>query len=138
MAAVPTAAAIQVLGARPVLVDIRDDDFLMDVDQLEAAITPRTKAIVPVHLYGQCVDLDPLMAIARRHGLAVIEIVIGGRRCFGDAGHFRQHGQRLMIGIGQAVAQRKQRHALPLHGGAGPCIRQRASEIVGHAAVALA
>ena len=71
--AVPTVAAIQVLGARPVFVDVRDDDFLMDVDQVEAAITPRTKAIVPVHLYGQCVDLDPLMAIAARHGLAVIE-----------------------------------------------------------------
>jgi dTDP-3-amino-2,3,6-trideoxy-4-keto-D-glucose/dTDP-3-amino-3,4,6-trideoxy-alpha-D-glucose/dTDP-2,6-dideoxy-D-kanosamine transaminase len=71
--AVPTAAAIQVLGARPVFVDIRDDDFLMDVGQIEAAITPRTRAIVPVHLYGQCVDLDPLTEIARRHGLAVVE-----------------------------------------------------------------
>ena len=45
----------------------------MDVGQVEAAITPRTKAIVPVHLYGQCVDLDPLMAIAERHGLKVME-----------------------------------------------------------------
>lgn len=71
--AVPTAAAIQVLGARPVFVDVRDDDFLMDISQVEAAITPRTRAIVPVHLYGQCVDLDPLMAIARRHGLKVVE-----------------------------------------------------------------
>jgi dTDP-3-amino-2,3,6-trideoxy-4-keto-D-glucose/dTDP-3-amino-3,4,6-trideoxy-alpha-D-glucose/dTDP-2,6-dideoxy-D-kanosamine transaminase len=71
--AVPTVSAIQVLGARPVFVDIRDDDFLMDVGQIEAAITPRTKAIVPVHLYGQCVDLDPLMEIAKRHGLRVIE-----------------------------------------------------------------
>jgi dTDP-3-amino-2,3,6-trideoxy-4-keto-D-glucose/dTDP-3-amino-3,4,6-trideoxy-alpha-D-glucose/dTDP-2,6-dideoxy-D-kanosamine transaminase len=71
--AVPTAAAIQVLGARPVFVDVRDDDFLMDVSQIEAAITPRTKAIVPVHLYGQCVDLDPLLEIARRHGLKVVE-----------------------------------------------------------------
>src|SRR6202048_3513377 len=71
--AVPTAAAIQVLGARPVFVDIRDEDFLMDVSQVEAAITPRTKAIVPVHLYGQCVDLDPLLEIAKRHGLKVIE-----------------------------------------------------------------
>src|SRR5437868_1199830 len=71
--AVPTVSAIQVLGARPVFVDIRDDDFLMDVSQIEAAITPRTRAIVPVHLYGQCVDLDPLMEIAKRHGLKVIE-----------------------------------------------------------------
>src|SRR6266481_7306044 len=52
--AVPTVSAIQVLGARPVFVDIRDDDFLMDVEQMEAVITPRTRAIVAVHLYGQC------------------------------------------------------------------------------------
>jgi len=71
--AVPTVAAIQVLGARPVFVDIREDDFLMDVDQVEAAITPRTRAIVPVHLYGQCVDLDPLVALAKRHELKIVE-----------------------------------------------------------------
>lgn len=71
--AVPTVSAIQTLGAKPVFVDVRDDDFLMDVEQVEAAITPRTTAIIPVHLYGQCVDLDPLMAIARKHGLKVME-----------------------------------------------------------------
>jgi aminotransferase EvaB len=71
--AVPTVSAVRTLGATPVFVDIREDDFLMDVDQVEAAITPRTKAIVPVHLYGQCVDLDPLMALAERHGLKVME-----------------------------------------------------------------
>src|SRR5690349_891550 len=52
--AVPTVSAISTLGATPIFVDIRDDDFLMDTAQVEAAITPRTKAIVPVHLYGQC------------------------------------------------------------------------------------
>src|SRR6201991_5027812 len=71
--AVPTVSAIRTLGARPVFVDVREEDFLMDVDQVEAAITPRTRAIVPVHLYGQCVDLDPLMVIAERHGLKVME-----------------------------------------------------------------
>lgn len=71
--AVPTVSAIRTIGATPVFVDVRDDDFLMDVDQVEAAITPRTAAIVPVHLYGQCVDLDPLMAMAARHGLKVLE-----------------------------------------------------------------
>jgi aminotransferase EvaB len=71
--AVPTVSAIQILGARPVFVDIRDDDFLIDVSEIEAAITPRTRAIVPVHLYGQCADLDPLIAIAQKHGLKVIE-----------------------------------------------------------------
>nr|WP_312015970.1 DegT/DnrJ/EryC1/StrS family aminotransferase [Bradyrhizobium sp. JYMT SZCCT0428] len=54
-------------------VDVRDSDFLMDVEQVEAAITPRTTAIIPVPLYGQCVDLDPLMAVAQRHGLKVME-----------------------------------------------------------------
>jgi aminotransferase EvaB len=71
--AVPTVSAIRTLGATPVFVDIRDDDFLMDVTQLEAAITPRTRAIIPVHLYGQCADLDPLMALAETHGLKVME-----------------------------------------------------------------
>src|SRR3977135_2241386 len=71
--AVPTVSAIRTLGARPVFVDVRDDDFLMDIDQVEAAITPQTKAVIPVHLYGQCVDLDPLMALAQRHGLKVME-----------------------------------------------------------------
>jgi aminotransferase EvaB len=71
--AVPTVSAIRTLGATPVFVDVRDDDFLMDVEQVEAAITPRTAAIIPVHLYGQCVDLDPLMAVAHRHGLKVME-----------------------------------------------------------------
>jgi dTDP-3-amino-2,3,6-trideoxy-4-keto-D-glucose/dTDP-3-amino-3,4,6-trideoxy-alpha-D-glucose/dTDP-2,6-dideoxy-D-kanosamine transaminase len=71
--AVPTVSAIRTLGARPVFVDVRDDDFLLDVEQVEAAITPRTTAIIPVHLYGQCADLDPLMAIAQRHGIKVME-----------------------------------------------------------------
>jgi len=71
--AVPTVSAIQTLGAKPVFVDIRNEDFLMDVDQVEAAITPQTRAIIPVHLYGQCVDLDPLVAVAERHGLKVME-----------------------------------------------------------------
>src|SRR6201989_1094947 len=71
--AVPTVSAIRTLGAKPVFVDIRDSDYLMDVEQVEAAITPRTTAVIPVHLYGQCVDLDPLMAIAQRHGLKVME-----------------------------------------------------------------
>src|SRR6478609_2093697 len=71
--AVPTVSAIRTLGARPVFVDVRDDDYLMDVDQVEAAITPHTTAVIPVHLYGQCVDLDPLMAVAQKHGLKVME-----------------------------------------------------------------
>ncbi len=107
--AVPTVSAIQILGARPVFVDIRDDDFLMDVSQVEAAITPRTRAIVPVHLYGQCVDLDPLMEIARRHGLKVIEdcaqsqgALYRNRRCgsIGTASTFSFYPTKLLGGYG--------------------------------------
>ena len=71
--AVPTVSAISQAGARPVLVDIKSDTYTLDTAQLEAAITPRTKAIMPVHLYGNVVDMEPLMNIARKNKLAVIE-----------------------------------------------------------------
>src|SRR5262245_54378021 len=70
---VATVAAVCYTGARPVFVDIDPKSFTMDTTQLEAAITPRTKAIMPVHLYGQPADMDPILAIARKHGLIVIE-----------------------------------------------------------------
>jgi dTDP-4-amino-4,6-dideoxygalactose transaminase len=60
-------------GARPVFVDIDEPTFNLDPARLEAAITPRTKAVMPVHLYGQACDMDEICAIARKHGLAVIE-----------------------------------------------------------------
>ncbi len=60
-------------GARPVLVDVREDDFTIDVDLVESAITSRTKAIMPVSLYGQPADLPALAAISERHGLAIVE-----------------------------------------------------------------
>jgi dTDP-4-amino-4,6-dideoxygalactose transaminase len=68
-----TAAAIALTGARPVFVEIREDTMLMDPEAIEAAITPNTRAIIPVHLYGQPCDMDRIMAVARRHGLRVIE-----------------------------------------------------------------
>ncbi len=68
-----TAEAITYAGARPVFVDIEPRTFTMDPALIEAAITPRTKAIIPVHLFGQCADLDPILAIARQHNLIVIE-----------------------------------------------------------------
>ncbi|MFJ9819109.1 DegT/DnrJ/EryC1/StrS family aminotransferase [Streptomyces sp. NPDC101151] len=71
--AAPTVIAIDGAGATPVFVDVKADDYLMDVDQVAAAITPRTKALLPVHLYGQCVDMAPLEALAAEHGLAVVE-----------------------------------------------------------------
>jgi len=70
---VATVAAIGYIGARAVFVDIDPATFTIDVSQIERAITSRTKAIVPVHLYGQPADMDPIVAIARRHGLVVIE-----------------------------------------------------------------
>lgn len=70
---VASVAAVCYAGARPVLVDIDPRSFTMDPAAIEASITPRTKAILPVHLYGQPADMDPIMEIARRHGLVVIE-----------------------------------------------------------------
>jgi dTDP-4-amino-4,6-dideoxygalactose transaminase len=70
---VATAAAIRYTGATPVFVDINLDSYTMDPAQVEQAITPKTKAICPVHLYGQAADLDPILEIANRHGLKVIE-----------------------------------------------------------------
>ena len=70
---VATVAAIDYTGARAVFVDIDPVNYTMDVTQLERAVTPRTKAIVPVHLYGHSADMDPILEVARRHGLVVIE-----------------------------------------------------------------
>ena len=70
---IATAGAIVQAGATPVLVDVEASTALMNLDLVEAAITPRTKAIIPVHLYGRMVDMDRLMAVAKRHGLAVVE-----------------------------------------------------------------
>lgn len=69
------ADVIILCGARPVLVDVEPDTYNMDVRLLEAAVTPRTKAIMPVHMNGHAVDMDPLMDIARRHRLKVVEDV---------------------------------------------------------------
>jgi len=68
-----TGAAVAYTGAKPVFVDVEPGRFTMDPAQIEGRITPRTKAIMPVHLYGQAADLDPVLAIAQRHGVKVIE-----------------------------------------------------------------
>ncbi|MCA9218244.1 MAG: DegT/DnrJ/EryC1/StrS family aminotransferase [Planctomycetales bacterium] len=70
---ISTALAIAYSGADPVLVDIDEEDFNIDVDLIEQAITPRTKAIIPVHLYGQPAKMDRIRAIAEKHSLAIIE-----------------------------------------------------------------
>ena len=70
---IATVEAILLAGAKPVLVDIDEESYNIDVSKIEAAITSRTKAIIPVHLYGQTCDLDPIVKIANKHGLHVIE-----------------------------------------------------------------
>jgi dTDP-4-amino-4,6-dideoxygalactose transaminase len=91
------ADVIILCGARPVFVDVEADTYNMNVTLVEGAITSRTKAIMPVHMNGQAVDMDPLMRIAKRHGLRVVEDVChaaGGKYqgtflgTIGDAGAF--------------------------------------------------
>ncbi|KAA1174703.1 DegT/DnrJ/EryC1/StrS aminotransferase family protein [Marinobacter salinexigens] len=77
---IATAETPAVLGAKPVYVDVDPKTYNLDVSKLEAAITPRTKAIIPVSLYGQCADFDAINSIADRHGIPVIE---DGAQSFG-------------------------------------------------------
>ena len=69
----PTVAGIEAAGATAVLADVDEQTFTLDAPRVEPLITERTRAIVPVHLYGQCVDMDPLLELARRHGLKIVE-----------------------------------------------------------------
>ncbi len=108
-----TAGSIARLGARPVFVDIDPGTFNLRADRVEAAITPRTKAIMPVHLFGQLADMDPLLEMARRRGVAVIEDAaqaIGaehqGRRAgaIGDYGCFSFFPSKNLGGFGDGGA----------------------------------
>ncbi len=84
---VATAEVIGLLGLTPVLVDVNADTFDIDITAIEKAITPKTKAIVPVHLFGQCADMEKIMALAKKHNLYVIEDVaqaIGADYTFTD------------------------------------------------------
>jgi dTDP-4-amino-4,6-dideoxygalactose transaminase len=84
---VATAEVIKLLGLTPVLVDVNETDFLIDVSKIESAITPNTKAIVPVHLFGQCANMDAIMQIAKKYNLFVIEDTaqaIGATYTFAD------------------------------------------------------
>jgi dTDP-4-amino-4,6-dideoxygalactose transaminase len=93
---IATSEAIVLAGARPVFVDIDQATHLMDVGQVEAKITPHTRAILPVHLYGQPADMDPILELASRHGLWVIE----------DAcqAHGAEYKGRRTGGLGHAAA----------------------------------
>lgn len=70
---IATAEAISMAGATPVFVDVNEFDATMNPAEVESAITPQTRAIVPVHLYGQCADMAPILEIGRRHGIPVLE-----------------------------------------------------------------
>lgn len=97
---VSTIEVICLLGLKPVLVDVLPDSFNMDVDQLENAITSRTKVILPVHLFGQCADMERILSIAEKHQLYVVEDAcqaIGAEVRFSDCS-VRQAGTMGTIG----------------------------------------
>jgi dTDP-4-amino-4,6-dideoxygalactose transaminase len=108
-----TAEAISFCGARPVFVDIDERTYTMDPGGLKKAVTPRTKAIIPVHLFGQPADMDPILQIAREHGLFVIEDAAQahgaeykGRKAgtLGDAGCFSFYPGKNLGAFGEAGA----------------------------------
>lgn len=108
-----TAEAISYCGAKPVFVDIEDSTYTMNPALLEKAITPKTKAIIPVHLFGQVADMDPILEIANRHGLPIIEDACQahgaeykGRRAgsIGVAGAFSFYPGKNLGAMGEAGA----------------------------------
>lgn len=110
---VATVAAIGYTGARAVFVDIDPSTFTIDVSQIERAITPRTRALLPVHLYGHTADLDPILDIAKRHSLRIIEDAAQahgaeykGRRAgsIGDFGCFSFYPGKNLGSAGEAGA----------------------------------
>ena len=110
---VPTISAISFAGAIPVFADIHPDSYTMDPDLIEAQITKKTRAILPVHLYGQAADMDPILAIAQKHNLKVIEdcaqahgTEYKGRKVgsLGDVGCFSFYPSKNLGALGDAGA----------------------------------
>jgi dTDP-4-amino-4,6-dideoxygalactose transaminase len=85
-----TVSAILETGARPVFVDVGPDDFCLDPERVEAALSPHTKAIMPVHLYGLMADMDPLVEVAQRHRIPIVE---DAAQAHGASYHGRRAGQ---------------------------------------------
>jgi dTDP-4-amino-4,6-dideoxygalactose transaminase len=121
---VATVAAIEYSGATPVFVDVEPEYWTMDPAQIERAITPKTKAIIPVHLYGQPADMDPILEIARRRNLKVIEDACQahgseykGRRCgsMGDLGCFSFYPGKNLGAYGEGGAVVTNDAALAAH-----------------------
>ncbi len=122
MTFVATAAAVDYTGAKPVLVDVHPETYTLDPEKIEAAITEKTKVIMPVHLYGQPADMDPILAIAKKHNLLVVEDAAQahgaeykGRRCgsIGDIAGFSFYpGKNLgAYGEGGAVTTNNDEYA---------------------------
>jgi dTDP-4-amino-4,6-dideoxygalactose transaminase len=110
---IATCEAISLCGAKPVFVDIDEQTYTLDPALIEQAITPRTRAIIPVHLFGQMADMDPIMEIARKHGLFVVEdacqahgATYKGRMAgtIGDAGCFSFYPGKNLGAFGEAGA----------------------------------
>src|ERR1051325_10809524 len=119
---IATAAAGVTLGAEVDFVDIDPQTYNLDPAQLEASITPKTKAILPVHLYGQCCDMDAILAIAKRYGIAVIEDAchaVGaeykGRKAgsIGATGCFSFHEQKNISTLGSGFCGHRAGHVQP-------------------------
>ncbi|NSW45781.1 MAG: DegT/DnrJ/EryC1/StrS family aminotransferase [Bacteroidales bacterium] len=91
---IATAEVIALLGLKPVLIDIDPRTFLIDVNQIKSKITPKTKAIIPVHLFGQCADMESIMNIAQQHNLYVIEDVAQALGCE----YYFSNGQKAKAG----------------------------------------
>ncbi|MFD5697212.1 MULTISPECIES: DegT/DnrJ/EryC1/StrS family aminotransferase [Streptomyces] len=111
--AAPTVVAIDAVGATPVFVDVHPETYLMDVDRIPEVVTERTKCLLPVHLYGQCVDMTALAGHASTHGLAVLEDCAqahGARRhgrlagTMGDAAAFSFYPTKVLGAYGDAGA----------------------------------
>lgn len=107
--AIPTVSAIVTCGATPVFVDIDPKTYLMDVSKIEDAITPKTKCILPVHLFGQSVDMGPLLDIAKKYNLLVFEDCAQGQGAryqdkvvgkFGDASSTSFYPTKILGGYG--------------------------------------
>ncbi len=93
---ISTVEVVALMGAKPVLVDVHPDTFTIDAEQVRAAITPRTKAIVPVHLFGQMADMDALMDISESTGIPIIE---DNAQAIGAAWCGQRHGQAGTFGL---------------------------------------
>ena len=106
MTFVATTAAILYCGARPRFVDVDPDTWTMDPHLVEAAITSQTRAILPVHLHGLMTDMDPILEIARRHGLVIIE---DAAQSHGAGYKGRRAGSMGDVGLFQLLSRKKSR-----------------------------